>query len=521
MSTPSPRDAYASPADEYGSVQKVEDILGHISGKGVRLWAENGELRYRAPKGVLTHEELANLAIFRSRIVSLLQKSAHAQQLETAPLAYSQLAHWHLYRLDERPAIRQLATALRLRGCLSLAALQTSLSEVVRRHSALRTRVIIVDGDPQQKILPSDDVMLDVRNLDSLEQSSREVEVRQQIEQFILEPVDVAADPLFGVRLLKLDDDQHVLIIVMEHMISDEASMNVLLRELFTAYTQVMQARAICLPAVGIQFIEYAMRQRQAHAAWVQEHGAYWRERPDANHRLRFPEKRSLHDAARGERGTVLVQIGRSLKMELQEWCRLRRTTLVLSVLTAYVALVLRWCNVSKGVIQYQSDGRFRPEMQNSVGYFATTLYLCTELQANDDFVDLLRRVTQEYCGAYEHADHSYAAAQRPRPEFTRNTVFNWIPCESSIDLPLLDGSKDAVERSPVAFVHPLLRKSDVDLEPAILLYEGKEEIVGHVYFALDRFSQETMASFGRNLLVFLETLLRQPEKRVKELPLS
>lgn len=513
------------------SMDRIADVLGSVRKKGVRLWSVNGQLHYKAPKGALTQEEIERLRVSRGQIVALLERATGAETAESrlaprprfdrAPLAFSQLAHWHLYRLSERRAIRQIASATRLHGRLNIDALQKSVAEIVHRHDALRTRIVVCDGIPIQEISESSDCEPTMDDLTALSESFREVQVKRQIEQLIVEPIDVSVGPLFGIRLLRLRDDEHVLIVAMEHMISDAFSMNILLRDFFTVYMQALKGRTFSLPAIPVQFADYAVWQRNAQKSWIEKHGAYWNECLTGCQRLRFPEDQRLQTATRLGWGTVSLQIGRNLKAELREWCRLRRTTLVMSVFTAYVGLVLRWCDVSSAVIHYVTDGRVSPKIENTIGFFASVLYLRIGLLEDDNFVDLMNRVTEEYCKAYEHADYSYMAAQAPRPEFTRNTGFNWVPQGSKIDLSDLDGSEDAITCSPIRFAHPMVRNLELDGEPFVLLFDADDEIVGDVYFPVNRFSVDTMERFGRNFLVFIRALLRQPEKRVKDIVLG
>lgn len=517
-------------ANSQVSMSRIADVLGYVRKKGVRLWSENGELHYRAPKGALTQEEIERIRVSRGQIVALLEKAAAAEttepklepllRLDRAPLAFSQLAHWHLYRLSERRAIRQIASATRLRGRLNVDALQKSVAEIVRRHDALRTRIVVLDGVPTQEISKSGDCALRVDDLTGLSEILREAEILRLIEQHIMEPIDVAVGPLFGARLLRLRDDEHVLIMAMEHMISDMFSMNILLRDLFTAYMQAVKGRAFSLPAIPVQFPDYAIWQMNAQKLWIEKHGAHWNERLAACTLLRFPEDQSLQAATRLGWGTIPLQIGRSLKAELREWCRVRRTTLVMSVFTAYVGLVLRWCDASESVIRYQSDGRASPKVENTIGYFASALYLRIGLLEDDSFADLTNRITEEYCRAYEHADSSYMVAQVPPPEFTRNPLFNWIPQESKVEFSDLDGSEDAIARSPIRFPHPMVRSVETSIEPSILLVDTDGGIVGDVLFPLSRFSIDTMERFALNFQVFIRALLRQPTGRVKDITL-
>jgi hypothetical protein len=508
-------------------MDSVADVLRSVRKKGVRLWSENGQLYYKAPKGALTQDEFDKLRVSKSQLVALLEIGAGGEtseprlqprpRLNRVPLAFSQLAYWHLYQLSERRAVRHIASATRLRGRLNFDALKESVAEIVRRHDALRTRIVVLDGVPMQEISESDDCELKLNDLTELSESFREAEVKRIIEQLILEPIDVAVGPLFGMRLLRLQDDDHVLIVVMGHMISDESSISILLRDLFTAYMQALKGRAFSLPAIPVQFADFAVWQRIVQTSWIERHLRYWTWLSESRW-LKFPEDQRLQTESRPGWGTVRLQIGSDLKAELREWCRLRQTTLVMSVFTAYVGLVLRWCGVSEAMIRYVTDGRVSPKIENTIGFFASVLYARVALYEGDSFVDLINRVTEAYCQANEHADFSYMAAQVPRPDFTRSTAFNWVPQGSKIDLSDLDGTEYTMKCSPVRFAHPMARNLELDGEPSVLLFDADDEIVGDVYFPLNRFSMDTMERFGRNFLVFIRAMLRQPEEHVKNI---
>lgn len=340
-----------------------------------------------------------------------------------------------------------------------------------------------------------------------------------RIDQHILEPIDVGRRPLFGLRLLQLKDDEHVLIVAMEHMISDAVSLDIFLRELFTAYTQAAQGRPFHLPAIPIQFADYAVWQRHVHQWWIERHAGYWKQHLANCQRLKFP--REEHHVHSGEGGWALapLQIGTDLKMRLSDWCRQRRTTVVLSVLSAYVLAVLRWCDVSDAVIQYQSDGRVTSELEGTIGYLASVLYLRVRLGADDRLSDLLNQVTEEYCAAYEHADSSYLASQYPKPEYTHNTTFNWVSRGDRERLPV--DQETSLACAPVPFAHPMLKSLDVDHEPSILLYETADGIVGGVNYPLNCFAPATMERFARTFLTCLQLLLANPDERVANIRLE
>lgn len=505
------------------------DIISALRAKGVMLWSQDGQLHYKAPKGVLTTVDIETLRACRTHLVALLEVSRIAatacgelkrrSDTSRAPFTFSQLSHWNWFRLDERPHLRQIAGALRLCGRLDLAALVASLREVIVRHEALRTRALVCDGVPEQQILAVEECGVDL-DASRFVLAASEADVTRLIEQFILQPTSVVADPLFAVQLLRIRSDEHVLVIAMEHLISDGHSRSIVLRDVLTAYTQASQGHAVSLPQQAVQFGDYAVWQRDMRESRAEQHRAYWNEHLLNCERVRFPQDDTSVAVDRIGWNSVPIRICRQTTAALRNWCRLRRTTLVMSVFTAYAALALRWCDVRDAVIQYVTDGRTLPQLADVVGYFAFSLPLRVRIFASDTFHDLIDRVTAEYCNAYEHADLGYLEAQLPRPEFVHNTAFNWQPHVPG-SYPVHSGSTVSQLRcSPVAFVNPLNRILQRDTEPVIVLFDGAEEILGRMAFPCNRFSTRSMQRFADNFLAFIDVLLRQPGARVVDIGL-
>src|SRR6185437_5546408 len=222
-----------------GTSYSIQDLLGRLHRNGVTLWIENGTLRYRAPKGLLTADDLDRLRRSKSSIRSLLRDDAAlsdqpARMVRRAHLSFNQLAHWNL-RLEAaggRP-ILQVASVSSLRGRLKFEGLERSVAEVVNRHEGLRTRIVVSDGVPQQEVSADGFSRLEMICLTSIPKALQEAEGHQHVNRIILEPVDYATSPLCRVVLLKLSEDDHMLIVALDHIISDGYSLNLLVQEIF------------------------------------------------------------------------------------------------------------------------------------------------------------------------------------------------------------------------------------------------------------------------------------------------
>jgi non-ribosomal peptide synthetase component F len=175
-----------------------------------------------------------------------------------------------------------------------------------------------------------------------------------------------------------------------------------------------------------------------------------------------------------------------------------------MAVFTAFVAVVLRWCNAPEAVFQFVMDGRADPRVENTIGYFAAPLLLRLELRKTDRLRDLMERIVAQYVEAHQHADFSYIESQAPRPDFTCNSIFNWIAQEQRFDRAPVTRN-DAVTSDPFRFENPMLRNFERDNEPAMLLVDYGNEIAGHLQFRRDRHSARSMQAVGRQFLSCIE----------------
>lgn len=484
--------------------------------KGVRLRTENGELRYRAPRGSITADDIAvlhRLDVTRNQVLLLPHQ---AGTLKLAPLSYNQLSHWHLRGIAAYRPIRQVASVIRIRGRLQPEAMTEAVSFAISRHDSLRTNIVNRDGKVMQQIAETS--RGDVQSIDmtGIAQSDRDRETYRQIVSAIVDVTDYSLDQLFKAALLKLEDTESILILAMDHMVSDGTSRSILEREIFTAYEQLVDGREASLPDVQMQYADHAIWQRSTlfdRFKAQESQSRAWR-------RTRFP----VDAPDRGERGLgqVPFALNQRDRAALQEFARRKGTTLVMVVLTAYVALVMRWCGAFETVIQVMSNGRTNRLLENIVGFVAFPLYLHVSVRQRATFTELLDAVTTAYCQACERPDFYYSYTSSPIPEFTRNTCFNWIPRSGGSGSIEAVGAAPSTSRSYLSFDNPVLENlDDLDMEPSVAFEDTGDRIAGAVGFARRRFTSISMTRFVRALSVFLAAISESPAKCIGEIAIA
>ena len=443
--------------------------------------------------------------------------SSGGSDLRQIPLSFTQLTHWNHWQLSRLPAVRHVALAIRICGRLNMDLVRESLGQVIQRHEVLRTQIVLCDGTPLQEIHPVGRCEPEVVDISRVPSTDQLDSIQQHIERLMLTPIDVSSDPLVGVLLLKLSDTEHVMAVAMEHSVSDAYSLQVFRRDLLRIYMGLLHNEPGELEKVGLQFTAYSQAQRAQVATDAKGDVRFWNARLTGYGRVRFWDADAPVQAATGW-DSVDIHIGYELKAALSYFARLQRTTPVMVVFAAYAALFLRWCGVTAGVFQYQIDGRDRPELEHTIGYVASVLYLRIRLCEADRVREYLAKVIKEYAEAYEHRDCSFLEAQDPMPEFAHNSAFNWNPRWSQ---PSTQAADATLICSDIGLGNPALPAFRHDAEPNIQLFDAEDHIHGRINFGRGKVSRATIERFRGELVAFLAEFISGPETGVLDLPTS
>jgi hypothetical protein len=346
----------------------------------------------------------------------LKQKGINVRQTETIPrcekadaypLSFAQQRLWFLDQLEPGKALYNLPAAVRLSGQLDTSALSRSFDEVVRRHDSLRTTFTSVDGQPRQIISEPGALPLPLIDLTDLGVSECQAEVARLVGEEARRPFDLAAGPLLRAKLLRLGNDEHVLLLNMHHIISDGWSLGVLVREVTQLYAAYAAGREPQLPKLPIQYADYAVwQQRWLQGPTLEEQLSYWRKQlagiPSA---LELPTDRP-RPAEQSYRGaSTSFSLPESITQELRRLARNEDVTLFMLLSAAFKLLLHRYTNQTDIVIGTPIANRKRPELEGLIGFFVNTLVLRTDLSGDPTFHELLAREREVCLGAYANQD--------------------------------------------------------------------------------------------------------------------
>jgi amino acid adenylation domain-containing protein len=330
-----------------------------------------------------------------------------ADRAGVLPLSFAQERLWFLHRLQPESAFYNVPAAWRIAGGVDEPALERALGEVVRRHQALRTVFPESDGGPVQVVAPFAGFALPVEDLAGVDGDRREAELRRRVDEEAVRPFDLSAGPLFRPTLLRLGDRDHVLLLCMHHILSDEWSMGVLFRELSALYAAFREGGESPLAPLPVQYADYAVWQReQMRGEALERQMAYWRERlADAPALLELPtdRPRPAVQTYRGAREDV--ELPAAVLDGLRALGRGEGATLYMVLLAAFQVLLSKYGGGEDVVVGSPVSGRSRREVEELIGLFLNTLVLRTDLAGDPSFREVLRRVRGATLDAYEHQE--------------------------------------------------------------------------------------------------------------------
>ncbi|MBO4208616.1 condensation domain-containing protein, partial [Micromonospora echinofusca] len=351
---------------------------------------------------------------------------APAPRTGPLPLSFGQHRLWVLDQLQPGGTGYLMSVGLRLHGPLHPDALRRALTALVTRHEILRTRYVVVDGEPAQVIDPPAPVEVAVTDLGGTDR-----ETAQQRLTALLgtpEPVDLAAGPAVRARLVRLADDEHALLLGLHHISSDGWSEGIILRELAALYGAFVADQPSPLAPLPVQYADFAVWQRtRLTGDRLAGQLDYWRDRLAGLTPLELPTDRPRPPVWNPDGGLVTFDVPATVAGRLRELGRAQNATPFMVLLAAFQVLLARYTGQTDIAVGTPAAGRDRLEVHDLVGLFLNTLVLRTNLSGEPSFTDLLARTRETVLAAQSHQDVPFERivdALSPARDLSRNPLF-------------------------------------------------------------------------------------------------
>ena len=324
-----------------------------------------------------------------------------------APLSSSQQRLWFLDQLEPGSPLYTVYAGFRLHGDLNWEALEWSIREIVRRHENLRTRFSSHGADAVQIVSPDEGTTIFVDDLSALGEAEREREIQRAATEELRHPFDLSAGPLFRVRLLRLREQEHVLLLFMHHIITDEWSMGVLFAELSQLYGTRKMGGGSPLKELGIQYADYAVWQTKWLTSDLLERGLnYWKQQLlGAPAVLDLPTDHARPGVMKHCGTTHSFVLPEKLSRSLRELSRREGATLFMTLLAAFAALLSKLSGQEDVPVGIPIANRTRAELEGLIGFFVNTLVIRADVGVDLSFRELVGRIKEVALGAYAHQD--------------------------------------------------------------------------------------------------------------------
>ncbi|HKY08805.1 MAG TPA: amino acid adenylation domain-containing protein [Candidatus Binatia bacterium] len=504
---------------------KAAELISRLATLDVRLSVAGARLRIDAPKGVLSADLREHLARLKKDVLAELRRSALRRNSNDriprvtadrpAPLSFVQQRIWFLQQLEPKSAVFNLCRAWRINGALDVDALARSLCGIERRHEALRTRLTMNGGRPSQIVQPSTRSALLPVDLRGLPQEQRRTEAARLMRMDARQPFDLMQERLFRTRLLRLDDERHILVLVAHHIVCDAWSMGILSRELWQFYENYRDEKSFSPAKISCRYRDFAVWQQDHKAAAFKEDLSYWRKKLADAPMLDLPIDRPRPTRASFHGGRVTLEIGESVTAGLNALGRREGATLFMILLAAFQALLCRWTGQEDIAVGAPFADRERSELENIVGVFLRTLVLRSDLSGEPDFRQLLKRVREVCLAAYARQSVPFEVLVRelspPRgdrhPFFQAMLIVQNTPSEVA--------PPAGLELEPIE-----IDNESAQFELSLYLRERDGRLIGYFEYESEFFERATIERLADHFQSLLAGVVADPDRAIASLPL-
>jgi amino acid adenylation domain-containing protein len=504
--------------DEKGlPVIAIAELLAELQQDGVRLWLQDGRLRYRSARP-LDAERLAVLRLRRDEVIAALSAAADlpGARPDVIPLSPPQQGIWLLSYLGELGPAYQNTSLFRIDGALDAAVLGAAVDEIVRRHEILRTAFPMRGGKGVQVVAPPGESRVTYLDISDRSEAERSEWLAERRLRYFKHRFNLDEPRNFHADLIRCAPTEHLMVLRWHHLVMDGPSFTVLFEELRTLYAAFLAGEPSPLPEPAMQYADYALWQQESGSGDDAKRGeAYWRERLADAEIVDLPTDRPRPASEELEGAHVAVPVSATVVEGLRRLAEREGVTLFTVLLTAFHTLLYRWSGQRDISIGIAVDGRARPEVADIIGHFANTVVVRAQVRGHGTFAELLGEVGARLLEALEHRltpVENLAAELHPQRGFAVQPLFRVLFTY------LVDDPRD-LDGLAVTPIEPDEQDAMFDL----MLF-GTETAHGGVEIGFEYqtalFDRTTMERLTGFLVALLAGVVEEPGTRIDELPL-
>ncbi len=505
----------------------VAELIDALRARTIELWFEGDRLRYRAPKGALTHELRNALVARRSEVLGHLRSIAAATRI-ASPLSFTQRSLWFLHQQEPDSAAYHVALSVRIHDAVDLAALRQALQALVDRHPILRTTYDVVDGALSQVVAGTGEIVLECCDATDLTDEA----LRQHAEADHRRPFDLAALPPVRASLFTRNPESYVLLLTIHHISVDGWSLLMILDELTKLYHEAITGESAGLTRPRVTYADYVNWQEQTLAGPEGERlWSYWREQLGKPPRpLDLPTDRRRPSSNDRGGAAVPVAMDGDLARRLADLARQQNTTQFVALLATFHIFLAQVSGQDDVIVGAPAIARSKAEFLQVVGDFVNSLPLRARIRPAASFTEIIAQLRETVLQALDAQEFPLSLmVQRLQPErepgrsplfdvFFQFQRFEELNDKQAL---LVAGTNDSpIELNGLRLaVFPMVQLAgqfDLSLE----LAERPTGIFGWLKYRTDLFTEATAQRFAADYIALVGLLLAQPAAPIGSLTL-
>lgn len=509
----------------------LTELLNKVNQLDIKLWVEDGRLRYNAPEGVLTDDLKTEIIKNKPEIIEFLVRANSEQkvpnQIEKAsrnaklPVSHAQKWLWLYDQVESNSFAFNIPSVVRMKGNLVIPALESSINEIIKRHEILRTVIISEGNEVYQKILPELTVTLPVEDLQTLAETEQEKKVYEYFNEQSQLSFNLETGPYLRFKLLQLKEDEYALVFTFHHSISDNWSLNIFITELAALYKAALNKEKAILPELAIQYADYAVwQQSYLKSTQAESKFNYWKERlkdidqiPSLPTDYTRPKEQSRKSIRKFK--ILPVELIQKLKtLSQKEGC-----SLYVTLLAAYKVLLYQYTGLEDLIVGSPVAGRTRKELEGLIGFFINTVTLWTKLNSDATFKDFMKSVRKTTAEAFANQEipfETLVEELQPKREQGKTPFFQafFNMYSSSFELELAD-----LKITPYSSDMIGAQNYNSKFDMALLVIEHQAGYQIDFSFSADLFADSTGNWLFQQYCKLLEVIAEDPDCKLSELP--
>ncbi len=464
----------------------------------------------------------------RRQLLAEMLKEEARQKHSTHPLSYNQQALWFLYQNAPASAAYNIALSVRIRSTLDVLALKRAFQAIILRHPSLRTTFSTQNDEVIQVVHGYQELDFDVLDVSGLE----EEEIKALVIAYYRQPFDLHRDTLLRVRLFRRAVDDHILLVVINHIVCDGWSIWIILDELKTLYHAEVNRKPENLPQLQQTYIDFVHWQADMVAGSEgQRDESYWRAQLSAPlATLNLPTDRPRPPVQSTSGASFPFRLTPQLSRAVRELARTQKVTLYTLLLSAFQVLLHRYTGQDDILVGSPAAGRDQVEFANVVGDFVNSIVLRADLSNTPSFLSFLGQVHTTVREARSHQDYPFPLLVQnlnidrdpSRPPFFQAFFILQSPQRGSQLAGLLGHSQtqETISWGSLQLEAYPIPQQEGQFDLVLEIVETDECLSCVIKFSPDLFDPETIARMAEHFQVLMASIVADPQQSIGALPI-